>query len=56
MSIKGHNSVSNCKKKRIYNPNIDLVNYNVYRKFGLNKSIGSQDIDQKLNSDIYQWP
>ena len=25
---------------RIYNPNTDLVNDNVYTKFGLNKSIG----------------
>ena len=28
----------------IYIPNIDLVNDNVYTKFGLNKSIRSQDI------------
>ena len=40
----------------IYNPNIDLVNDNVYTKFGLNKSIRSQDtcIEQKLNSEINQ--
>ena len=38
----------------IYNPNIDRVNDNVYTKFGLNKSILSQDIEQKLNSDIIQ--
>ena len=30
----------------IYNPNVDLVNDNVYTKFGLNKSIHSQDIEQ----------
>ena len=30
----------------IYNPNIDLVNENVYTKFGLNESIRSQDIEQ----------
>ena len=38
----------------IYNPNIDLVNDNVYTKFGLNKSIRSQDIERKLNSDVNQ--
>ena len=30
----------------IYNPNIELVNDNVYIKFGLNKSIRSQDIEK----------
>ena len=40
----------------IYNPNIDLVNDNVYTEFGLNNSIRSQDIEQKLNSDINQGP
>ena len=34
---------------RIYNPIVDLVNDNVNTKFGLNKSIWSQDIEQKLN-------
>ena len=38
----------------IYNPNTDLVNDNVYTKFGLNKSIRSQDIEQKLNPNINQ--
>ena len=33
----------------IYNSNVDLVNDNVYTKFGLNKSICSQNIEQKLN-------
>ena len=56
MSIKGCNSVTNLRKMTIYNPNVDLVNDNVYTKFGLNKSIGSQDIEQKLNSDINQGP
>ena len=32
----------------IYNTNIDLVNDNVYTKFGLNRSIRFQDIKQKL--------
>ena len=40
-----------CKKK-IYNTNIDLVNDNLFTKFGLILSIRSQDIEQKPNSDI----
>ena len=38
----------------IYNPNVDLVNDNVYTKFGLNKSIHSQDIEKKNNTDVNQ--
>ena len=33
----------------IYYPKVDLVNDNVYIKFGLNRSIRFQDIEQKLN-------
>ena len=55
-SIKGRKSVVNLQKMRIYNPNVDLVNDNVNTKFGLNKSIWSQDIEQKLNSDFNQGP
>ena len=56
-SIKGSNSVANLLKKlKIYNTNIDLVNDNVYTKFGLILSIHSQDIEQKPNSDINQGP
>ena len=55
-SIKGRNSVVNLRKMRIYNPNVDLVNDNLITKFGLNKSIWSQDIEQKLNSDFNQGP
>ena len=40
----------------LYNTNVDLVNENVYEKFGLDKSILSQDIGQKLNSDVNQGP
>ena len=40
----------------IYNPKVDLVNDNVYIKFGLILSIRSQDIEQKLNSDLNQGP
>ena len=45
-SIKGRNSGSNLRKTKIYNSNVDLVNDNVYTKFGLNLSIRSQDIEQ----------
>ena len=38
-SIKGRNSFANLRKTMIYNTNIDLVNDNVYTKFGLNRSI-----------------
>ena len=34
----------------LYNPNVDLVNDVVYTKFSLNKSIRSQNIEQKLTS------
>ena len=33
-SIKGRNSVANLQKTTIYNTNVDLVNDNVYTKFG----------------------
>ena len=35
-SIKGHNSVANLRKMTLYNPNLDLINGNVYTKFGQN--------------------
>ena len=44
-SIKGRNSVANLRKTIIYNTNVDLVNDDVYTKFGLILSIRSQDID-----------
>ena len=34
-SIKGRNSFANLRKTIIYNANIDLVNDDVYTKFGL---------------------
>ena len=55
-SIKGPNSVANLQKTKIYNNNVDLVNDNVFTKFGLNWSICFQDIEQKLNSDVNQGP
>ena len=56
MSIKGRNSVANLRKTMIYITNVDLVNDNVYTKFGLNRYICFQDIKQKLNSDVNQGP
>ena len=53
-SIKGRNSVANLRKTKIYNTTVDLVDDNVYTKFGLNLSIRSQDIEQKPNSDVIQ--
>ena len=53
-SIKGSNSVANLRKTKIYITNIDLVNDNVFTKFGLNLFVLSQDIEQKPNSDINQ--
>ena len=43
--IKGRNSVANLQETIIYNTNIDLVNDDVYTKFGLILSILSQDIE-----------
>ena len=50
----GRNSVANLRKTKIYNTNVDLVNDNVFTKFGLILSIRSQDIGQKPNFDINQ--
>ena len=44
-SIKGRNSVSNLRKTTFYNTNIDLVNDDIYTKFGLILSVSSQDIE-----------
>ena len=53
-SIKGRNSVANLRKTMNYNTKVDLVDDNVYTKFGLNQSIQFQDTEQKLNSDVNQ--
>ena len=45
-SIRGHNSVANLRKMTIYYSNPDLVNDNVYTKFGKIMSIHSQDIEK----------
>ena len=47
ISIKGRNSVTNVRKMMVNNPNLDLVNMNVYTKFGQILSICSQDIERK---------
>ena len=51
-SIKGCKSVANLRKTMIYDTKIDVGNDNVYTKFGLNRSIRFQDIEQKLNSNL----
>ena len=56
MSIKGCYSVANLQKMMLYNPNLDLVNDNVYTKFGHILSIRSQDIEKKPISYINQGP
>ena len=56
ISNKGRNSVANLRKTMIYNTNVDLVDDNVYTKFGLNRSIRFQDIEQRLNPDVNQGP
>ena len=55
-SIKGRNSVANLQKTIFYSTDIDLVNDNVYTKFGLNRSICFENIEQKRNSDVNQGP
>ena len=54
MSIKGRSSVANLRKTTIYNTKVDIVDDNVFTKFGLNRSIRFHDIEQKLNSDVNQ--
>ena len=55
-TIKGRNSVANLRKTKIYNNKVDLVNDNVFTKFGLILSILSQDIEQKPDSYVNQGP
>ena len=55
-SIKGRNSVANLRKTMIYITNVDLVNDYVYTKFGRNRSICFQNVEQKLNSEVNQGP
>ena len=53
-SIKGRNSVKILRKMMGNNPKLDLVNVDVYTKFGQILSIGSQDIERKQHSDVNQ--
>ena len=55
-SIKGGSYIANLRKTKIYNNNVDLVNDNMFTKFGLILSIRSQDIEQKINFDVNQGP
>ena len=55
-SIKGRNPVANLRIMMFYNPNLDLVDDDVYTKFGKIMSIHSQDIKQKTISDVNQGP
>ena len=55
-SIEGRNSVANLRKTTIYFTNVDLVNDDMYTKFGFILSIRSQDIEKKPNSEINQGP
>ena len=55
-SIKGCNSVKILAKMIGNNPKLDLVNADVHTKCGQILSIGSQDIEQKHNSDVNQGP
>ena len=54
--IKGRNSVANLRKTMIYNNKVHLVNDNVYTKYGINRLIRFQNIEQTLNSDVNQGP
>ena len=54
--IKGRNSVKILRKMTGNNPKLDLVNVDVHTKFGLIRSIHSQDIERKRNSDVNQGP
>ena len=51
-SIKGRNSVANLRKTMIYNTKVDLVDGNVFTKFGLNLSIRFQDTPQPLYNTV----
>ena len=52
----GYNSVANVQKVVLYNPNLNVINVNVYTNFVQILSNHSQDIEQKRNSNINQGP
>ena len=39
-SIKGHNSVANLRKMTLYNPNLDLINVNVFISVNVYTKLG----------------
>ena len=47
-SIKGRNSVANLRKTTIYFTNVDLVNDDVYTKFGLILSICNNNTNNNV--------
>ena len=53
-SIKVLNSVTNWQKMMGNNPNLALLNINVYTKFCQILSILALDMERKQNSDIIQ--
>ena len=55
-SIKGRYCLSNLRKTKIYNINVDFVNDNVFTKLGLILSFRSHYIEQTPNSDVNQRP
>ena len=55
-SIKGINSVKILRKMTGNNPKLDVVNVDVYTKFGQILSIRSQDIERKRNYAVNQGP
>ena len=56
MLFKGRNSIKILRKMTGYNPKLDVVNVDVYTKFGQILSIRSHDIERKQNSDVNQGP
>ena len=55
-SIKSSNLVKILRKMTGNNPKLDVVNVDVYTKFGQILSIRSQDIERKQNYDVNQGP
>ena len=53
---KGYNWFDYLRKLTRNNPNLDLVSVNAYAKLGLIPFIGSQNIEQKWNSEDNQGP
>ena len=55
--MKGHNSVTNLRKKKCKNPNLDLGHMNAYIRFCVNLLICSQEIERKRNFGVnFQGP